>query len=85
MKKEESKCNCGEDCKCERKMIIKKCHHHSRGGCNESSALYGLGVIGALFYFVSSAVGFWPVVVAIIKAIFWPAFVVFKILGMLSI
>jgi len=82
MKKEETNCYCGEDCKC-KEVVIKKCHH--RNGCNESSALYGLGVIGAIFYFVSSAVGFWAVVVAILKAFFWPAFVVFKLLGILSI
>lgn len=56
-------------------------HHHG----SQSEAIYGLGVIGALFYFLQSAVGFGPVVVAIAKAIFWPAFVVFKALGILGL
>jgi len=44
-----------------------------------------VGVIGAAVYFVQGAVGFGGIVVAIIKAFFWPAFVVFKALGMLGI
>ena len=83
MKKEENECNCGPDCMCGKEVIVKKCHHHHGG--NGSDALYGVGVIGAIFYFTSHAVGFWPVVVAILKAFFWPAFVVFKLLGMLSL
>lgn len=82
--KEEKKCNCGEDCKCCGEMVIKKCHHHHHGG-NQSDALYGVGVIGAIFYFLHGVVGFGPVVVGIAKAFFWPAFVVFKLLGILSI
>lgn len=81
MKNEDMENKCCQDCKC----VVKKCHHHYRGGCNESSALYGLGVIGAIFYFVSQTTGFWPVIVAVLKAIVWPAFVVYKLLGILSI
>jgi hypothetical protein len=76
--KEEMRCDCGKE------IVINKCHHHHGHG-NESSALYGLGVVGALFYFLQGVVGFWPVMMGIGKAIFWPAFVVFKILGILKI
>ena len=61
----------------------KSCYSH-HGSCS-SDALYGVGVIGAAVYFVQGAAGFGPIVVAIIKSFFWPAFVVFKLLGMLSI
>lgn len=64
-------------------MKEKTCCGHHQGSHSES--LYTLGVIGAVFYFLHGVVGFGPVVVGIIKAFFWPAFVVFKILGMLSI
>ena len=37
-----------------------------------SGALYGTGVIGALFYFLGNAVTFVDVVVGIIKSLFWP-------------
>ncbi len=80
MKNEDMENKCCQDCK----RVVKKCHHnHYSGG--ESSAIYGLGVIGAIFYFVSQATGFWPVIVAVLKAIIWPAFVVYKLLGILSI
>ena len=58
------------------------CFNH--GGA-QPNALYGIGVIGALFYFLQGVVGFGPVIVGIVKAIFWPGFVVFKVLGMLGI
>ena len=49
-----------------------------------SSAIYGLGLIGAAVYFISHAAGFWMGVLGILKAIVWPAFLVyeaFKYLG----
>lgn len=60
--------------------FMSKCHC---GG--QSGAIYGLGMIGALFYFLQSAVGFGAIMLGIGKAIFWPALVVFKVLGMLGI
>ena len=59
------------------------------GGCSCSKdwksrcgGAYFFGFVGAAIYFVSHSVGFWGGVFGIVKAIFWPAFVVFKILGM---
>lgn len=36
-----------------------------------------LGFVGALIYFVNMADGFWGVILAFLKAIVWPAFVVY--------
>ncbi|MFA5228605.1 MAG: hypothetical protein WC446_02485 [Candidatus Paceibacterota bacterium] len=50
--------------------------------CN--SAVYGLGFIGAAVYFIFSAPTFWMGVVGFLKALVWPAFLVyyaFQILG----
>lgn len=76
-----------ETCECGKEIKMKKCHcHHGHHqGCGESGAIYGLGVIGALFYFLHGVVGFGPILMGIGKAIFWPAFVVFKVLGVLGI
>jgi len=52
-------------------------HHHGGG------AVYGLGFIGAVIYYVSTATSFWMGVLGIIKALFWPAFLVFKLLAAL--
>ncbi len=50
---------------------------------NESAsagAVYGLGLIGALIYFLQAANGFWEVVLAFFQAIVWPAYIVYKLL-----
>jgi len=41
-----------------------------------SSAVYGLGLIGAAIYFISGATGFWMGVLGFLKAIVWPVFLV---------
>ena len=46
-------------------------------GCAPSSAVYGIGFIGAVVYFISHATGFWVGVLGVLKAIFWPAFIVY--------
>lgn len=51
---------------------------------NGGGAVYGLGVIGALFYYLSQANSFVTVVLGIIKALLWPAFVVFQLLSFLK-
>jgi len=50
-----------------------------------ASAVYGLGLIGAAIYFIAKATGFWMGVLGFLKAIIWPALLVyhaFKYLGM---
>ena len=42
-----------------------------------SGAVYGLGFIGALVYFISHATGFWVGTLGVLKAIVWPAFLVY--------
>jgi len=42
-----------------------------------TSAIYGLGFIGAAIYFVSKATGFWLGVLGFLKAIIWPVFVIY--------
>lgn len=41
-------------------------------------AVYGLGLLGALVYFLENAVGLEAIIVGIVKAIFWPAFFVYQ-------
>jgi len=52
---------------------------------NPAGIVYILGFIGAVIYFISHATGFWVGVLGFLKAIVWPAFLVyglFKYLGM---
>jgi hypothetical protein len=55
--------------------------NRSAGGGN---AIYGLGVIGALVYYIQHANGFWPVMLGILKALAWPAFVIYDLLKFLA-
>jgi len=53
--------------------------------CNaQGGAIYGIGLIGAAVYFISNAVGFWMIVLGILKALVWPAILVFEALKSLG-
>lgn len=58
------------------------CCKGGNGACG--GALYGLGFIGAVIYYISGAVGFWAGVIGILKALVWPAFVVYELLKFLG-
>ncbi len=66
---------------CQEKVIVKKNNCHCHG---QSCTIYGLGVIGALFYFLQHATTFGLVMIGIGKAIFWPAILMFKLLTYLQ-
>jgi len=44
-----------------------------------SSAVYGLGFIGAAVYFIGHATGFLMGVIGFLKALVWPAFMVYEL------
>ena len=68
--------------KCDEKMWEKKKWHHHSGGM--MGGFFGfLTFIGAAVYFVEQVSGFWPVVAAILKAIVWPAFLIYKVFTLL--
>ncbi len=57
-----------------------------RGGAGAGGgAVYGLGLIGAIIYYLQHATTFSQGVLGIIKAIFWPAFFVYKIFELLKL
>jgi hypothetical protein len=47
-------------------------------------AAYGLGIIGAAVYYISSAPDFWAGVLGFLKALVWPAFLVYEVLKFLG-
>jgi hypothetical protein len=49
-----------------------------------SGAVYGIGLIGAAVYYISTATGFWMGVLGFLKAIVWPAFLVYEALKHLA-
>ena len=60
------------------------CSHksYSRVKCG---GIYGIGVIGALFYFISNATGIVDGLIGVVKAFLWPAFLVHSLLGFLGL
>ncbi len=49
-------------------------------GCGSGGALYGLGFIGALVYYLSTATSLWDGILGVLKSIVWPAFLVYGVL-----
>lgn len=49
-----------------------------------SGAIYGLGMLGALVYFLQHATSFLGGIIGIFEAIFWPGVVVYKLLEILK-
>ena len=49
-----------------------------------AGALYGLGFVGALVYYIQQATTFWEGLLGIFKAMVWPAFLIHKLLGILQ-
>jgi hypothetical protein len=47
-------------------------------------AVYGIGFIGALVYYIQQADSFWPGVLGVLKAFVWPAFLVYHLLEHLA-
>jgi len=52
-----------------------KMWHHGCGG-----ALYGLGFLGSLFYYVTTATSLLGGLIGVVKAILWPAFLAYGVL-----
>ncbi len=50
--------------------------------CTNSGIIYGLGVIGAAIYYIQTSTGFWNGAFGLLKALVWPAMLVYKLLGL---
>jgi len=54
-------------------------NERSRGG-SVSGGTYGLGLIGALVYYIQHATSFGDGVIGFLKALIWPAMLVYNLL-----
>lgn len=50
-----------------------------------SGAIYGLGIVGALIYFIQHSATAGDVIFGILKSIVWPAILVYKVLELLKL
>jgi hypothetical protein len=48
-------------------------------------AVYGLGVIGALVYYIQTATSFWDGAYGVFQALVWPAYLVYELLHSLKL
>lgn len=62
----------------------KKMHRHHHRGCGGGCGVYGLGVVGVLFYYLPHCVTFSDYAWGIFKALVWPAYLIFKAYTMLK-
>jgi len=56
-----------------------------RNNANMGGGVYGLAFIGAVVYFIQHSDTFWVGVLGVLKAIIWPALVVYKLLEFLGL
>jgi len=75
-KKKTKKKSKTEECCCSSKDFKNMCN----GGC-----LYFMGFVGAAVYYIQTATSFWMGVWGVIKALLWPAFLVYDALKYLGI
>ena len=69
-----------------KKVADKKMKCDMKSGCGGCSGFgYFMGFIGAAIYYISTASGFWAGVLGVLKAIVWPAFLIFEVMKFLAI
>lgn len=61
-----------------------KCKPNLATSCS-GGAVYGLGFIGALVYYISTAPSFWEAVIGFLKSIVWPAILVYELFKFLGL
>jgi len=52
--------------------------------CGCGGAFYGLGFVGSSIYYISTASSFWMGFLGFLKAIVWPAFLIFELMKFLG-
>jgi hypothetical protein len=62
-----------------------RAHRNMHGGAHAGGgAVYGLGLIGAAVYYIQHATGFGDGLLGLLKAIVWPAFLVYQAMAALK-
>ncbi len=61
------------------KTTVREIHKNT-----QSNAIYGIGFVGAVIYYISTAASFWGGVLGVLKAILWPGFMVYELMKFLA-
>ncbi len=51
---------------------------------NSAGSIYGFAFLGAAVYYIQQAATFWAGVLGILKAIFWPGVLMYKVMELLK-
>ena len=51
---------------------------------NNCGGIYGLAFLGAAVYYIQNAETFWMGALGVLKALVWPAILIYKLLGFLG-
>jgi hypothetical protein len=78
MENETSEQGTKNSCESRCRMKERMCCHGSGG------ALYGVGFLGALVYYLTTATSLWAGFLGFFKALVWPAFLVYGLLKFLG-
>ena len=60
------------------------CNDTMKKHCGTSGCIYGMALIGAAVYYIQNADTFWMGVLGVLKAIVWPALLIYNLLGSLG-
>ena len=50
-----------------------------------SAPVYGIGLLGAWFYYLTTATSFWDGLLGLLKGVFWPAILVYELMKFLGL
>jgi hypothetical protein len=67
-----------------KRVETKNCPVSKMSECNSGGIIYGLGFIGSLVYYISTATSFWIGVLGVLKSFLWPAFIIYEIMKYIS-
>ncbi|MFH2027800.1 MAG: hypothetical protein ABIJ08_01555 [Nanoarchaeota archaeon] len=68
----------------QKKAIKTECCKPNIGNACNGGGIYGLGFIGAAVYYLSISTGFWNGLWGVVKAMLWPAFLIYELLKFLG-
>lgn len=76
--------------KVEQPKIVEEVHESPRKkkreyvSNNSGGAVYGLGLLGAAIYYIQNASNFTDGLIGVLKALVWPAFLIYKLFEFLK-
>jgi len=62
--------------------MVKKWKNKNKSMGGGPGGAYFLGMMGAAVYYLHISYGFWPSITALLKALVWPAFLIYHLRGL---